>query len=97
MGRPLPQILGAVPLSLRPWVSCGRMWTEGRGSKTRFSCGRHKWMTPRLHAHCGLKVEEYGIAVIELLEWTVVIVNFRFLQCLRKRSRGNQLTHKLTD
>jgi len=26
--------------------SYGRVWTEGRGSKTRFSCGRHKWMTP---------------------------------------------------
>jgi len=25
---------------------CGRMWTEGSGSKTRFFCGRHQWMTP---------------------------------------------------
>src|SRR6218665_4004449 len=24
--------------------SCGRMWTGGQNS--RFSCGRHKWMTP---------------------------------------------------
>ena len=22
------------------------MWTEGRGSKTRVTCGCHKWMTP---------------------------------------------------
>jgi len=25
---------------------CGHMWTEGRGGKNRFPCGRHKWMTP---------------------------------------------------
>jgi len=24
------------------------MWTGGGGQKSRFSCGRHKWMTPKL-------------------------------------------------
>jgi len=35
------------------------MWTEGGGQKSRFSCGRHKWMTPKRRAHMGGDLRVY--------------------------------------